>query len=105
MPMKVDDRVNALLSYDGINKRLYLYVNGVGITSYYLDGSDEKTTSIGNVELFTVDGRNNLIYFYHTLHSRIYVYNITSGEETAVSALTGVASVKDLEMDMTNGYC
>ncbi|XP_028416064.1 IgGFc-binding protein-like, partial [Dendronephthya gigantea] len=106
IPMKVDDRVGALLSYDAINKRLYLYVVGEGITSYYLDGSDEMTTNIGNVDFFTVDGRNNLIYYYHKLHSRIYVYNITSGQSqgTEVDALSDISSVKDLEMDMINGY-
>ncbi|XP_028410565.1 uncharacterized protein LOC114533262 [Dendronephthya gigantea] len=106
IPMKVDDRVGALLSYDAINRRLYLYVNGEGITSYYLDGSDEMTTNIGNVKLFTVNGRNNLMYYYHELHSRIYVYNITGDQLPAieVDALKDISSVKDLEMDTTNGY-
>ena len=101
--MKVDDRVNALLSYDGINKRLYLYVESEGITSYYLDGSDASTKSLKNVDLFSVDGRRNVIYYYHDLHSRIWMYNITDGQQTAVDALSDVTSVKDLEIDMTNG--
>ncbi|XP_028410566.1 IgGFc-binding protein-like [Dendronephthya gigantea] len=76
IPMKVDDRVNALLSYDAINRRYSL--------------SMEET----------------ILYYYHELHSRIYVYNITSGQSqgTEVDALKDISSVKDLEMDTTNGY-
>ncbi len=99
----VNDHVNTLLSFDSVNSRLYLYNDDEGIISYKLDGSDRIRVTIDNVELFTVDGRNNLIYYLHKLHQRIYVLNITSGQETEVVALSDVASVKDVEMDITNG--
>ena len=100
----VNNHVNALLSFDGVNKRLYLYTTSQGITSFNLDGSNSITMNLNNVEIFTVDGQNNLIYFLHNLHERIYVYNITSGQNSQVAALSAVASVKDLEMEVTNGY-
>ena len=102
-PSIFNDHVNTLLSFDGVNTRLYLYNDDEGIISYKLDGSERTGIAIDNVELFTVDGQNNLIYYLHTLLQRIYVLNITSGQDTPVAALSDVASVKDLEMDMTNG--
>ncbi len=102
-PTMIDNRVDALLSFDGINKRLYFYTADEGITSTDLDGSNSTTISIDKVKFFTVDGRNNLIYYYHSLQDRIYFYNITSGEDSSVEALADVASVKDLDMDSTNG--
>jgi hypothetical protein len=103
-PVLASDHVNALLSFDGVNKRLYLYTTvPQGITSYNLDGSDSTTIPIQNVELFTVDGKNNLIYYLHLLRDRIYVYNITSGEDSAVTALSDVTNIKDVEMEVTNG--
>ncbi len=98
-----NDHVNPLLSFDSVNTRLYLYNDDEGIISYKLDGSDRVGITIENVELFTVDGRNNLIYYLHKLLQRVYVLKITSGQDTPVGALSDVASVKDLEMDMTNG--
>ena len=99
----VDDRTNALFSFDGFNKRLYLHTTNNEITSYNLDGSDATTIVVENVEFFTVDGRNNLIYYHHSLQERIWVYNITSGQQSSVDALADIAGVKDLEMDLTNG--
>ncbi len=99
----VNDHVDALLSFDGVNKRLYLYTADEGIISYNLDGSGRTGIMIDNVELFTVDGGNNLIYYLHRLRERIYVYNITSGQDTSVTALSHVSGVKDLEVNMTNG--
>ena len=101
---KIDDFENALLSYDAINKRLYRYTENEGIRSSYLDGSDPTVISIDNLEFFTVDGQNNLIYYEHKLQDRIWIYNITSGENSAVAALSDVNSVKDLDFDSTNGY-
>lgn len=99
----VDDRTNALFSFDGINKRLYLHTMNNQIISYNLDGSNSTTIVVENIEFFTVDGRNNLIYYHHSLPERIWVYNITSSQHSAVDALADVVSAKDLEMDMTNG--
>ena len=101
--MKLDQRVNALLAYDGVKRRLYNYVEDEGIVSYNLDGSNSTTFNVKNVQHFTVDGRNNVIYYSHSLHVRIWMYNMTSGENTAVDALSDVSSVKGLDMDMING--
>lgn len=100
---RVDGHVDALLAFDGVNKRLYLYTSGQGITSYNLDGSDPTTMDIDNVEYFTVDGRNNVIYYYYSLQDRLMMYNITSGEDVLIKDLENVISVKDLDMDTTNG--
>ncbi len=100
-PTMVDNRKNALLSFDDINKRLYLYTNG--IASYKLDGSDSTTIGISHMKFFTVDGRNNLIYYYHLHQEQIWVYNITSAQQNVVDALRSVSSVKDMEMDTRNG--
>ena len=97
----VDNRTNALLSFDGTNKRLYLYTDR--IASYNLDGSDLTTIAISHLKFFTVDGRNNLIYYYHIHEERIWVYNITSAQQNVVDALRPVSSVKDMEMDTANG--
>ena len=102
-PNAFDGQVNAKLSFDSINKRLYTYNNEGKFTSYNLDGSDPITMNVGNVEFFTVDGQNNLIYYYHEIQDRIYVYNITSDESAEVVGLAAYASVKDMEMDVING--
>ena len=99
----VDSLVNALLSFDGENKRLYLYTEPNELRSYNLDGSDSTTVNINNVEFFAVDGRNNLIYYNHELNDRIWLYNLTSGQDNAVAALSDFSSVKDIEIGMTNG--
>ena len=98
-----NDVANALLAFDGVNKRLYVYAESGQMTSYLLDGSDAMTIRISNGDIFTVDGRSNVIYYHHTLNSRIWMYNMTSGENIAEDDLADVGSVKDLDMDFTNG--
>ena len=98
-----NDVSNALLAFDGVNKRLYVYAGSGAMTSYRLDGSDPVTIDISNVDTFAVDGQRNVIYYHHTLHSRIWMYNMTSGENIAEDDLSDVGSVKDLDMDFTNG--
>ena len=102
--MKIDELENALLSYDAVNKRLYRYTEDEGITRSYLDGSKLPDIDIGNIKLFTVDGRNNLIYYEHKFQDRIWIYNITSEANSPVVALADVGSVKDLDLDLTTGY-
>ena len=99
----VDNLVNALLSFDGENKRLYLYTESNELRSYNLDGSVSTTVNINNVEFFAVDGRNNLIYYNHELNDRLWLYNLTSGQDNGVAALSDFSSVKDIEIGMTNG--
>ena len=102
-PTTFNDVANALLAFDGVNKRLYVYAGSGVMTSYRLDGSDSMTIDISNVDTFAVDGQRNVIYYHHTLHSRIWMYNMTSGENIAEDDLSDVGSVKDLDMDFTNG--
>ena len=87
---------------DNINKRLYLYTDTEKMTSYDLDGSNSTDFNINNVDVFAVDGRNNLIYYFHKLSEKLFVYNITSGEDNEVSGASAVAGVKDLEVDTRN---
>ena len=101
--MMFNNRASALISFDGVNKLLYVHREGEGMTSYYLDGSSSMTISIGDVGVFAVDGRRNVIYYHQDLVDRIWIYNMTSGENVTENDLENVASVKDLEMDFTNG--
>ena len=92
------------MSFDGINKRLYLYTFPGKITSYDLDGSNPTEININIVEeTFAVDGRNSLIYYHHKFSERIYVYNITSGQDIEVAGASSITGVKDLEVDARNG--
>ena len=101
--MMFNNRSSALLSFDGVNKLLYVYtVIEVKMTSYYLDGSSFMTINISNVAFFAVDGRRNVIYYLHSVHDRIWIYNMTSGENVAENYLENVGRVSDLDMD-TNG--
>lgn len=93
-----------MLSFDSINKRLYFYVEDVGIKSVYLDGSDSVTIDISDVKFFSIDGRNNLIYFYHVRRDEILIYDITNNQQDELDALSDVTSVKDIGVHKTNGY-
>ena len=94
---------NALLSFDGIKKRLYLKTTKQEIRSCNLDGSGLTTMAISYVELYTVDGQNNLIYFFHSNLDKVHIYHITSAQTSVVEALSKVNGVKDVEMDTING--
>ena len=102
-PNRVDYRINALLSFDGINKRLYLYLNNTGFVSYNLDGSNATSIPIGNVSFFAVNGKSSVIYYYHSLHEKIWVHNLLSGHQSAVDALSAISNVRDLEVDIVTG--
>ena len=101
-PTMFNDDANSLLAFDGVNKRLYVYAVYV-MTSYRLDGYDSMTIEISNVDTFAVDGQRSVIYYHHELQTRIRMYNLTSSEDVADDDLAGVGSVKDLDMDFTNG--
>ena len=100
-----NDVANALLAFDGVNKRLYnVYAESGVMTSYLLDGSDSMTVAdISNVDTFAVDGQRNVIYYHHELQTRMWMFNMTSREDIAADDLSDVGSVKDLDMDFTNG--
>ena len=101
----VVSRPDALLSFDAVNKRLYTHIpRDDVITSYDLDGSNSTEINLQNVEYFTVDGQDGVIYFYHSRINQIYIYDIANEQDSAVNALSAVSSVKDLDMDLTNGY-
>ena len=98
-----NDVANALLAFDGVNKRLYVYAESGQMTSYLLDGSDPMNIELDNVETFAVDGRSNVIYYHHELQTSIRIYNMTSNEDFAKDSLSDVESVKDLDIDFMNG--
>ena len=92
------------MSFDGRKKRLYVYDGSSGVfTSSYLDGSNSTSGSITNIEFFTVDGFNNVIYYHHESEESIRMYNIANDQKSAVDSLSDISSVKDLDMDDTNG--
>ena len=95
-----DDIENALLSFDSVNNRLFLYTNGE-FTIHKLDGSNLTTVPINNVEFFTVDGMNTLIYYHHSLNDMIEVYNYNTQIGSTVPG--SVSGAKDLEIDKNNG--
>ena len=92
------------MSFDGINNRLYFYVEDTGIKSFNLDGSNSTTIELSAVTFFAVDGRNNLIYFYHNPRDRLIIYDITNNQQQEVAALSGVNSAKDIDVHETSGY-
>ena len=94
----------ALLSFDGANKRLYSYTSAGDFRSYDLDGSNSATKSIADVEFFTVDGENNMIYYHEERGDTIQMYDITNDLNSPVAALSSVTRVKDLDIDMKNRY-
>ena len=96
-----DDIENALLSFDTVNNRLFLYTDGE-FTIHKLDGSNLITVPIDNVEFFTVDGLNTLIYYHNSLNDMIEVYNYNTQIGSTVPG--SFSSVKDLGIDQTNGY-
>ena len=102
-PAMFNDVANALLAFDGVNKRLYVYAESGVMTSYLLDGSESMSITISNVDTFAVDGRSNVIYYHHQFQTRIWTFNMTSTENIPDDDLADVGSVKDLDMDFTNG--
>ena len=85
------------MEYDRFSRRLFFYVSG-NFYSIEQDGSDLRDIgSVGNVERFTVDGRNNIIYYINTLTDIIYKLNMTNSVETDLGI-----SAKDIDMDSVN---
>ena len=99
----VNHESTILLSFDDTNKQLYTYSGSV-ITSYDLDGSISATINIPNVEFFTVDGQNNVIYYHTTLQDKLQMYDIRMNQDSEIAALSSVTRIKDLDMDVKNGF-
>ena len=85
------------MDYDRFSRRLFYYVSG-NFYSMEEDGSDLRDIgAVGNVERFTVDGRNNIIYYINTLTDTIYKLNMTNLVETNLNI-----RAKDIDIDSVN---
>jgi hypothetical protein len=85
------------MDYDRFSRRLFYYVSG-NFYSIEEDGSDLRDIgAVGNVERFTVDGRNNIIYYINTLTDTIYKFNMTNLVETDLNI-----RARDIDMDSVN---
>ena len=85
------------MDYDRFSRRLFYYVLG-NFYSMEEDGSDLRDIgAVGNVDRFTVDGRNNIIYYINTLTDTIYKFNMTNLVETNLN-IRG----KDIDIDSVN---
>ena len=91
------------MDYDPVSRRLFYY-NSDNFYSMQQDGSDLKHLGeVKQVVRFTVDGRNNIIYYVHESTDTVYMFNMTSAENAEVSDLEDVAGVRDVDMDNKNG--
>jgi hypothetical protein len=85
------------MDYDRFSRRLFYYVSG-NFYSMEEDGSDLRDIgAVENVERFTVDGRNNIIYYVNTLTDTIYKFNMTNLVETDLNI-----RAKDIDIDSVN---
>jgi hypothetical protein len=85
------------MDYDRFSRRLFYYVSG-NFYSIEQDGSDLRDIgAVGNVDRFTVDGRNDIIYYINDLTDTISKFNMTNSVETDVGI-----SAKDFDMDSVN---
>jgi hypothetical protein len=85
------------MDYDRFSRRLFYYVSD-NFYSIEQDGSDLRDiAAVGNVDRFTVDGRNNIIYYINDLTDTISKLNMTNSAETDVGI-----SAKDIDMDSVN---
>ena len=85
------------MDYDRFSRRLFYYASG-NFYSIEQDGSDLRDIgAVGNVDRFTVDGRNNIIYYINDLTNTISKFNMTNSVETDVGI-----SARDIDMDSVN---
>ena len=92
------------MSYDPISRRLFYYESNK-FYSIEQDGSDLKQiVNALNVERFTIDGRNNVIYYILEQNDKVHMINMTSLENEQVTALANIDGVKDVDMDSINQY-
>ena len=91
------------INYDPFSRRLFYYDSG-NFYSIELDGSDLRhIAGEGNqVERFTVDGRNNVIFYIHKSTDSVYMLNMTNLENTQVVELADVSAAKDIDIDHVN---
>ena len=85
------------MDYDRFSRRLFYYESG-NFYSIEQDGSDLRDIgAVGNVDRFTVDGRNNIIYYINTFTDIVYMFNMINLAESDV----GIRA-KDIDMDSVN---
>ena len=90
------------MNYDPSSRRLFLYHDSKNFYSIEQDGSDLRRIEIENVDRFTVDGNNNIIYYIHKSTDTIYMLNMTNMENAEIADLADVAGAKDIDMDNIN---
>ena len=91
------------INYDPVSRRLFYYDSG-NFYSIELDGSDLRHIAggVNQVERFTVDGRNNIIFYIHESTDTVYMLNMTDLEDTQVVELADVTAAKDIDIDHVN---
>ena len=90
------------INYDPFSRRLFYYNSG-NFYSIELDGSDFRLIApVQQVERFTVDGRNNIIFYTHGSTDTVYMFNMTDLENTQVVELADVTAAKDIDIDHVN---
>ena len=91
------------MDYDPVSRRLF-YHKLDNFYSMEQDGSDLKHLGeVKHVARFTVDGRNNIIYYIHESTDTVYIFNMTNSENLKVGSLVFLTSAKDVDMDNENG--
>ena len=90
------------MNYDASSRRLFLYDDLKNFYSIEQDGSDLRRIEIENIDRFTVDGNNNIIYYIHKSTDTIYMLNMTDMENAEFADLADVAGAKDIDMDKIN---
>ena len=91
------------VDYDPVSRRLFYHVSE-NFYSVELDGSDvRQIKEVNQVVRFTVDGRNNVIYFIFESTDTVYTLNMTNSQTNQVDDLVDVTGVKDIDMDIVNG--
>ena len=95
---------NIQLAYDKYNRQILMYTPSGNVSRVTLDGSDITTlaTDVEHIRRFTYDGRRNIVYYLHDATQTIYMLNLTSMEDSEVSALAHIENIKDLDIDLSN---
>ena len=103
-PMMFLESSDTQLVYDKHNRQILMYTLSGNISRVTLDGSDITTlaTDVEHIRRFTYDGRRNIVYYLHDARNTIYMLNLTSMEESEISALAHLTNIKDLDIDVFN---
>ena len=91
------------MDYDPFSRRLVFYDLSEDFYSIKQDGSGlTHIAEINQITGFTVDGKNNIIYYIHEPTDSIRMLNMTNLETGPVLDLADVAGIKDIDIDSTN---